>query len=45
MLVNEFLKDHRKVEEQRALMARTNEGDFGAKIAQQQKSNPMHCHH
>src|SRR4029077_14434634 len=36
MLLNEFLKEHRKVEEQGALIARQQK-DFEAKIAQQQK--------
>jgi len=32
MLVNEFLKEHRKVEEQGALMARTNERTLERKL-------------
>ena len=36
MLLNEFLKEHRKVEEQSALIAQQRE-DFEAKITQQRK--------
>jgi hypothetical protein len=36
MLLNEFLKEHRKVQEQGAMIAQQRE-DFESKIAQQQK--------
>ena len=36
MLLNEFLKEHRKVEEQRAMIAQQRK-DFEAKIAKQER--------
>ena len=37
MLLNEFLKEHRKVEEQEAIIAQQRK-DFGAELARQQKA-------